>query len=87
LEGNGRTILPVFAELTRRAGFHIVWEAIDKQQFLGTLTEELLQPGRGIMDRLVLPYARQGVLTEEMTARRLRVKFEVQAVQDEDQEL
>lgn len=75
LEGNGRTILTVFAELTRRAGFHIMWEAIDKQQFLGTLTEELLHPGRGIMDRLVLPYARKGVLTEEMTARRLRVRF------------
>ena len=75
LEGNGRTILTTFAELTRRASFHITWEAIDKQQFLVTLTEELLQPGRGIMDRLVLPYVREGVLTEEMTARRLRVRF------------
>jgi cell filamentation protein len=40
LEGNGRTILTVFAELTRRAGFHINWEAVDKQEFLDTFTQE-----------------------------------------------
>jgi cell filamentation protein len=85
LEGNGRTILTIFAELTRRAGFHITWEAIDKQQFLGTLTEELLHPGRGIMDRLVLLYVREGVLTEKMTARRLRANFKSNSVQNEDE--
>jgi cell filamentation protein len=85
LEGNGRTILTIFAELTRRARFHITWEAIDKQQFLDTLTEELLQPGRGTMDQLVLPYVREGVLTAEMTARRLRVKFKPQVAQEEDE--
>lgn len=87
LEGNGRTILTIFAELTRRAGFHITWETIDKQQFLNTLTEELLQPSRGIMDQLVLPYVQQGVLTAEMTARRLGVRFKPQVVLDEDEEL
>jgi cell filamentation protein len=75
LEGNGRTILTIFAELTRRAGFHVTWEEIDKEQFLQTLTSELLQPGKGVMDRLVLPYVQDGVLTEEMTAWRLRVRF------------
>jgi cell filamentation protein len=57
LEGNGRTILTIFAELSRRSGFHVEWEAIDKAQFLDTLTRELLQPGKAIMDQLVLPTA------------------------------
>ncbi|ADW67486.1 Fic/DOC family protein [Granulicella tundricola] len=77
LEGNGRTILTVFAELTRRAGFYVVWEDIDKREFLDRLTDELLQPGKGIMDQLILPYVRAGALTAEMTARRLRVRFQL----------
>lgn len=86
LEGNGRTILTIFAELTRRAGFHVNWEAIDKREFLDTLTSELLQPGRGTMDKLVLPYVKDGVLTEEMTAWRLRVKFKPEIPDDEDED-
>jgi cell filamentation protein len=88
LEGNGRTILTMFAELTRRAGFHIDWEAIDKRLFLSTLNEELLKPSRGTMDGLVLPYVKDGVLTEEMTAWRLRVRFkpELPADKDEDED-
>lgn len=77
LEGNGRTILTVFAELTRRAGFFIEWEAIDKNEFLQTLTEELLQPGQTIMDKLVAPYIHDGVLSEAVTARRLRGNFKI----------
>lgn len=75
LEGNGRTILTIFAELTRRSGFHVEWESIDKVQFLETLTRELLEPGKAIMDGLVLSYARDGVLSAEIIARRLRVNF------------
>jgi cell filamentation protein len=75
LEGNGRTILTMFAELTRRAGFHVRWEEIGKKEFLDTLTDELLRPSKGTMDHLVLQYVGEGVLTSEMTARRLRVKF------------
>ena len=37
LEGNGRTILTIYAELCRRGGFHIEWEAIDKDAFLQAL--------------------------------------------------
>jgi cell filamentation protein len=75
LEGNGRTILTIFAELTRRSRFHVTWEAIDKEQFLETLTRELLQPSKAIMDGLVLPYVQDGVLSAEVTAKRLRVNF------------
>jgi len=59
LEGNGRTILTVYAELAQRAGFHVLWEEIEKDLFLTTLTEELLRPGSA-MDALVLPYVRPG---------------------------
>ena len=74
LEGNGRTILTVFADLSRRAGFHVEWEAIDKDQFLEALTRELLEPGK-MLDELVLPYSREGVLSVDKTASRLRVNF------------
>lgn len=86
LEGNGRTILTIYAELTRRAGFHINWEAIDKGLFLKTLNDELLKPSRGIMDELVLPYVKEGALTEEMTAWRLRVRFKPELPTDEDED-
>jgi cell filamentation protein len=75
LEGNGRTILTVFAELTRRAGFFIRWEEIDKYDFLSTLTEELLQPGVSKMDALVMRYFKDGVLSNAVNARILRSNF------------
>jgi cell filamentation protein len=75
LEGNGRTILTIYSELSRRAAFHVEWEAIDKTRFLETLTQELLKPGKSIMDELVLPYVRPGVLSVDVTASWLRVNF------------
>ena len=72
LEGNGRTI---YADLSRRARFHVEWEAIDKTEFLETLTRELLDPGKSIMDQLVLPHSYPGVLSVDTTASRLRVNF------------
>lgn len=75
LEGNGRTILTIYSELSRRAGFHVEWEAIDKTQFLEKLTQELLKPGKSIMDELVIPYVRLGALSVDLSASRLRVNF------------
>jgi cell filamentation protein len=86
LEGNGRTILTMFAELTRRAGFHVRWEEIGKKEFLDTLTDELLRPSKGTMDQLVLQYVQEGVLTSEMTARRLRVRFKPEPPREEASE-
>jgi cell filamentation protein len=74
LEGNGRTILTVYAELARRAGFHVLWEEIEKDLFLRTLTEELLRPGSA-MDALVLPYVRPGALSVRRAAGGLDVNF------------
>jgi cell filamentation protein len=75
LEGNGRTILTVYAELSRRADFHVEWEAMGRIEFLETLTQELLSPGKAVMDQLVLRFARQGVLSIRKTAARLTSNF------------
>jgi cell filamentation protein len=75
LEGNGRAILTIFAELSRRGGFHVEWGAIGKVDFLETLTKELLEPGKAIMDRLVLPHVREGALSIERTVTRRRINF------------
>lgn len=75
LEGNGRTILSVFSELCRRAGFHIEWEAIDKDAFLSSLTEELLEPDHGHLDRLIAGYIRIGQLSSMKMRSSLMVNF------------
>jgi cell filamentation protein len=74
LEGNGRTILTVFNELTRRSGFHIRWEGIDKSQFPDSLTKELLDPGKH-MDTLVAPYVQKVPLSGLESERQLTLNF------------
>jgi cell filamentation protein len=74
LEGNGRTILTIFAELCRRARFHIEWEAVDQTSFLDALTDELLHPASA-MDKLLTPYLRAGVLSLESAAAQLSSNF------------
>jgi cell filamentation protein len=56
LDGNGRTILTVYSELCRRAGFMIRWPDIQKATFLQALTKELQDPSKGHLDALVHPY-------------------------------
>ena len=56
LEGNGRLLMTVHAELSRRAGFGIAWEHIGKAEYLSALTAELEHPGRGRLDALLLPH-------------------------------
>jgi cell filamentation protein len=67
LEGNGRTIMTVHADLARRAGFHIEWARIGKTEFLTALTAELRAPGTAL-DALVVPHIRPGPLPAERTA-------------------
>jgi cell filamentation protein len=74
LEGNGRTILTLFADLCRRAQFHVEWHAIPKQDFLRTLTSELLAPGQHL-DALLSVYLRSGVLDTRELAARLQSNF------------
>jgi cell filamentation protein len=67
LDGNGRTIMAVHADLARRAGFHIDWEPIGKTEFLAALTAELRAPGTRL-DALMLPHLRPGPLPTERAA-------------------
>ncbi len=61
LEGNGRTLMTIHTELSRRAGIHIDWPSIGKQEFLAALTRELDQPGKAL-DQLLAPHVRTGAL-------------------------
>lgn len=60
LDGNGRTIMLIHAELARRAGIRIDWAATDKDQYLAALTEELEEPGKGELDTYLKPFIRKG---------------------------
>ena len=67
LEGNGRTIMTVHADLARRAGFHIDWAPISKTEFLTALTAELRAPGSAL-DALIVPHMRPGSMPTERSA-------------------
>lgn len=67
LEGNGRTLMTVHADLARRAGLHIAWQDIAKADFLAALTAELRQPGRAL-DALLGPHIRPGPLPTAQAA-------------------
>ena len=56
LDGNGRTMLLVHAELCRRAGFSILWQATRKNDYLLALTQEITSPGKGLLDRYLLQF-------------------------------
>ena len=60
LDGNGRTIMFIHAELARRAGFGIDWSVTDKDQYLAALTQELEEPGKGKLDAYLRPFMRKG---------------------------
>lgn len=59
LDGNGRTIMLIHAELARRAGISIDWAATDKDQYLAALTQELEEPGKGKLDAYLKPFIRK----------------------------
>lgn len=60
LDGNGRTIMLIHAELARRAGIGIDWAATDKDEYLAALTEEIEEPGKGKLDAYLKPFIRKG---------------------------
>ncbi|MDA9537745.1 cell filamentation protein Fic [Bradyrhizobium sp. CCBAU 21362] len=60
LDGNGRTIMLIHAELARRAGFGIDWAATDKDQYLAALAQELEEPDKGKLDAYLKPFTRKG---------------------------
>jgi fido (protein-threonine AMPylation protein) len=75
LDGNGRTILTVYSELCRRAGFLIDWPQIPKSDFLMALTKELMRPSAGYLDSLLRPYMKEVKLSARKMARHLSDNF------------
>lgn len=56
LDGNGRTMLLVHLELSYRAGFSIALANTNKANYLTALSEEIKQPGKGILDTYLLKF-------------------------------
>lgn len=68
LDGNGRTITVVLAELARRAGFHIAWEETNKAEYLKALTQELNEPDKGHLTKYLKEYIQPGERSIERAA-------------------
>ena len=58
LEGNGRTILAVHAELARRSAISVDWRAVPVRDYLIELTKEIVLPGSGLLDGFLAPFVR-----------------------------
>ncbi len=66
LDGNGRTIMIIHAELAERAGFSLDWTATNKADYLGALTREIAQPNARHLDLYLKPFLRQSVGPESL---------------------
>ncbi len=66
LDGNGRTIMVVHAELAERAGFSIEWAGTSKTAYLNALTQEIERPGAGHLDADLKPFFRPPVGIERL---------------------
>ena len=56
LDGNGRTMLLIHAELCYRAGFSIDWTRTNKAEYLRALTNEIAKPQEGHLDKYLAPF-------------------------------
>lgn len=56
LDGNGRTILLIHAELCFRAGISIDWTRTSKTSYLQALTAEITDPKDGHLDNYLRPF-------------------------------
>jgi cell filamentation protein len=66
LDGNGRTIMVVHAELAQRAGISIDWAATSKTEYLTALTQEIDNPGAGHLDAYLKPHLREAIDAERL---------------------
>lgn len=56
LDGNGRTMLLVHAELCFRANMSVNWMSTSKQPYLDALTKEIERPNDGHLDAYLQPF-------------------------------
>jgi cell filamentation protein len=70
LDGNGRTLMVVHADLACCADIHVEWEHVHKLPYLTALTHELEHPGKAL-DQFLAPFVRPGAISLTDTADRL----------------
>lgn len=56
LDGNGRTLLLFYMELSYRAGFSIDWSRTHKDDYLSALSAEIDDPSKGYLDGYLQPF-------------------------------
>ena len=56
LDGNGRAMLLLHAQMCKRAGIRIDWQATRKDDYLNALTAELVDPKRNALDEYLSPF-------------------------------
>ncbi|ELY5802361.1 Fic family protein [Cronobacter sakazakii] len=56
LDGNGRTLLLFYMELSYRAGFSINWSRTHKDDYLSALSAEIDDPSKGCLDGYLQPF-------------------------------
>jgi cell filamentation protein len=64
LDGNGRTMLVVHAELSFRGGFSVDWANTRKSEYLQVLTQEIEEPDKGHLDHYLAQFIRPQVSRE-----------------------
>ncbi|MDR3450587.1 MAG: Fic family protein [Alphaproteobacteria bacterium] len=74
LDGNGRTILVIHAELAQRAGFSVDWGATNKTNYLTALTEEIKRPGKGHLDNYLRPFIREALGVDALASHIAQIK-------------
>lgn len=72
LDGNGRALLLVHAELCHRAGFSIDWPGTDKNSYLRALSQELREPEKHL-DAFLLPLVRPLLSSGDLLGRLLKL--------------
>jgi cell filamentation protein len=74
LDGNGRTMLLVHLELIYRAGFSITWADTNKAHYLTALSNEIDNPGLGILDTYLLKFKSDRLERNEWGKKILSIK-------------
>jgi cell filamentation protein len=66
LDGNGRTIMVVHSVLAQRAGISIDWASTNKDEYLNALTQEIDNPGKGILDKYLKPFVKTAIAEDQL---------------------
>jgi cell filamentation protein len=66
LDGNGRTIMVVHSVLAQRAGISIDWGSTNKDEYLNALTQEIDNPGKGILDKYLKPFVKSATAEDQL---------------------